>query len=71
MIRVLNPYPDFVPIPDPGIKKAPDPGSGSATLPLVKSLSQSTSILKKSVPRENIFIDDNPKKSAPQKLPAT
>ncbi len=24
--------PDFLPIPDPGVKKAPDPGSGSATL---------------------------------------
>jgi hypothetical protein len=23
---------DFIPIPDPGVKKAPDPGSGSATL---------------------------------------
>jgi hypothetical protein len=23
---------DFLPIPDPGVKKAPDPGSGSATL---------------------------------------
>ncbi len=25
------------PIPDPGVKKAPDPGSGSATLPTGKS----------------------------------
>jgi len=24
--------PDFIPIPDAGVKKAPDPGSGSATL---------------------------------------
>jgi hypothetical protein len=23
---------DFLPIPDPGVKKAPDPGFGSATL---------------------------------------
>jgi len=23
---------DFLPIPDPGVKKAPDPGSGYATL---------------------------------------
>jgi hypothetical protein len=23
---------DFFPIPDPGVKNAPDPGSGSATL---------------------------------------
>jgi hypothetical protein len=23
---------DFLPIPDPGVKMAPDPGSGSATL---------------------------------------
>jgi hypothetical protein len=27
--------PDFLPIPDPGVKKAPDPGSGSATLDTV------------------------------------
>ena len=26
------PDPDFFPIPDPGVKKALDPGSGSATL---------------------------------------
>jgi hypothetical protein len=34
MIRVV--HPDFLPIPDPGVKKTsiPDPGSGSATLPL-------------------------------------
>jgi hypothetical protein len=31
---VLVREPDFLPIPDPGIKKAPDPGSGSATLEL-------------------------------------
>jgi hypothetical protein len=31
---MLIPDPDleFLPIPDPGVKKAPDPGSGSATL---------------------------------------
>jgi hypothetical protein len=29
-IRILTFYPS--PIPDPGVKKAPDPGSGSATL---------------------------------------
>jgi hypothetical protein len=35
MIRVkLVPDPDFLPIPDPGVKKAPDLGSGSATLHL-------------------------------------
>ncbi len=30
----VHPYPDlnFLPNPDPGVKKAPDPGSGSATL---------------------------------------
>jgi hypothetical protein len=27
-----DPEPDFLPIPDPGVKKALDPGSGSATL---------------------------------------
>jgi hypothetical protein len=34
MIGMLNPDLDldFLPIPDPGAKKAPDPGSGSATL---------------------------------------
>jgi hypothetical protein len=30
--RILDPDADFLPIPDPGVKKAPDPGSGSATL---------------------------------------
>ncbi len=29
---ILDPDADFLPIPDPGVKKAPDPGSGSATL---------------------------------------
>jgi hypothetical protein len=31
---IWDPNPDFLPIriPDPGVKKAPDPGSGSATL---------------------------------------
>jgi hypothetical protein len=28
----MIPDPDFLPIPDPRVKKAPDPGSGSATL---------------------------------------
>jgi hypothetical protein len=34
MIRVVHPGSDadFLPIPDPGVKKAPDPGSGSSTL---------------------------------------
>jgi hypothetical protein len=27
MIRMLKPDLDFLPIPDPGTKKAPDPGS--------------------------------------------
>jgi hypothetical protein len=31
-IRELDPHFDFLPITDPGVKKAPDPGSGSATL---------------------------------------
>jgi hypothetical protein len=31
-IRALTFYPSR--IPDPGVKKAPDPGSGSATLPV-------------------------------------
>jgi hypothetical protein len=35
MIRHVHPDTDLnlLPIPDPGVKKAPDPGSGSATLP--------------------------------------
>jgi hypothetical protein len=35
MIRVVHPGSGiliFLPIPDPGVKKAPDPGSGSAAL---------------------------------------
>ncbi len=31
-IRISDPNPDFLAIPDPGVKKATDPGSGSATL---------------------------------------
>jgi hypothetical protein len=31
-IRMLTFYPSW--IPDPGVKKAPDPGSGSAKLPV-------------------------------------
>jgi hypothetical protein len=30
-IRIPDLDPDFLAIPDPGVKKAPDPGSGSAT----------------------------------------
>jgi hypothetical protein len=30
---ILDPDADFLPIPDLGVKKAPDPGSGSVTLP--------------------------------------
>ncbi len=30
--RVVHPGSDFLPISDPGVKKAPDPGSASATL---------------------------------------
>jgi hypothetical protein len=29
---IPDPDLDFLPIPYPGVKKAPDPGSGSATL---------------------------------------
>jgi hypothetical protein len=29
---IPDPDPDFLPIPDQGVKKAPDPESGSATL---------------------------------------
>ncbi len=35
--RIPDPY--FLPILDPGVKKAPDPGSGSATLEYLKELS--------------------------------
>jgi hypothetical protein len=31
-IRITDPDLDFSPIPNPGVKKAPDTGSGSATL---------------------------------------
>jgi hypothetical protein len=31
-IFILDPDHDFLPIPDPGVKKAPDPGCGSATM---------------------------------------
>jgi hypothetical protein len=31
-IRIPDPDSDFLPIPDPRVKKAPDPGSGSARL---------------------------------------
>ncbi len=31
-IRIPDPDPEFLTIPDPGVKKAADPGSGSATL---------------------------------------
>ncbi len=31
-IPITDPDPDFLPIPDPGVKRAPYPGSGSATL---------------------------------------
>ncbi len=32
MLFIADPVPDYLTIPDPGVKKAPDPGSGSATL---------------------------------------
>ncbi len=32
MLFILDPDPDFLPIPDPGVKTASDPGSGSVTL---------------------------------------
>ncbi len=39
---IPDPDPDFLPISDPGVKKAPDPGSGSATLaPKRQDLDQS------------------------------
>ncbi len=34
--RILDPDLDFLSIPDPGVKKTPDPGSGSATLILIR-----------------------------------
>ncbi len=39
-IRMLIFYPSQ--IPDPGVKKAPDPGSGSATLDFYKSFQTAT-----------------------------
>jgi hypothetical protein len=37
MIQIVpsDPDPDFYPSRIPGVKKAPDPGSGSATLPMI------------------------------------
>jgi hypothetical protein len=35
---IPDPDPDFLPIPDAGVKKAPDPGSGFATLVETESL---------------------------------
>jgi hypothetical protein len=44
MIRVVHPGSGsriliFLPIPDPGVKEAPDPGYGSATLKKTKKIS--------------------------------
>ncbi len=54
MIRVVHPESEswiririFLPIPDPGVKKATDPGSGSATLPLILLCSLFLSQLKR------------------------
>ncbi len=33
--RIPDPGSDFLPIPDPGVTKAPNPGSRSATLPFL------------------------------------
>jgi hypothetical protein len=33
---IADPGSAFFPLPDPGVKKAPDPGSGSAKLPPTK-----------------------------------
>jgi hypothetical protein len=40
-------------IPDPGVKKAPDPGSGSATLPKTVPLSQSSTLSFSQVASQN------------------
>jgi hypothetical protein len=55
------PDPDlyFLPIPNPGVKKAPDPRSGSATLvsPKLKIRSTPSFILSKKV--SVLFVTDN------------
>jgi hypothetical protein len=40
---IKDPYLDFLPIPDPGVKKTPDPGSGS----LLKCMQFETLLKKK------------------------
>ncbi len=39
--RIMDPDPDFLPIPYPGVKNAADPGSGSTTLDARVSLNSS------------------------------
>ncbi len=53
MIQNIHPgsWSRFVPIPDPGVKKAPDPGSGSATLLLNDMLGKN--VIK--VPQESLI----------------
>ncbi len=43
---IPDPDLDFLPISDPGVKKAPDPGSGSATLVKISEFTQNSRALK-------------------------
>jgi hypothetical protein len=51
-IRMLTFYPSR--IPDPGVKKAPDPGSGSATL--LKNTNYAIDFISKASPLILIFL---------------
>jgi hypothetical protein len=54
MIRVVHPDPDFLPIPDPGVKK--DPRSASLPLPVIKVAVPSISAQKRAV--QCVFLSD-------------
>ncbi len=50
--RIRIPDLDFLPIPDPGVKKAPDPGSGSTTVLCSNTTVQSSTWLTE---QKNIY----------------
>jgi hypothetical protein len=54
---IPDPDPDFLLIPDPGVKKPPDPRSGSATLVLIFSyLDQSVPLSGGKVERSVVVV---------------
>jgi hypothetical protein len=62
-IRIPDTVPDFLPIPDPGVKKAPDPGSGSATLlshPYFRYLIVNSTDVKRCIAAGVLSIDVRP-----------